>query len=89
METATHIFFKRGDVQETGILPIDPDWEISPRWNTIFAVNDCNATIKQAEALGACEIFTHTVPKAGRIGLLTDPGGALFLIRGPVPSVAV
>ena len=76
--------FKRGDVQEGGILPIDPEWEISPRWNSIFAVNDCDATIARAQALGGSAIFVHTVPKHGRIGGLCDPGGAAFVIRGPV-----
>jgi len=77
--------FKRGEVQEGGILPIGHDWEVSPRWNAIFAVDACDATIKRAKPLGGSEVFVHTVPKAGRIGLLSDPGGALFVMRGPVP----
>ena len=77
--------FKRGDVQEGGILPIGRDWGVSPRWNSIFAVDDCNAMIDRAKPLGGAPIFVHTVPKAGRIGLLSDPGGAVFVIRGPVP----
>jgi predicted enzyme related to lactoylglutathione lyase len=83
---ASYTFFKRGDVHEGGLLPIDPDWEVSPRWNSIFSVEDGDATIRQAEALGGCEIFTHTVPTAGRIGVLTDSGGATFVIRGPIPK---
>jgi hypothetical protein len=35
--------------------------------------------------LGGSSVFVHTVPKAGRIGSLSDPGGAVFVIRGPVP----
>ena len=71
--------------QEGGILPIGRDWGVSPRWNAIFAVDDCDVTIKRAKELGGSEIFVHTVPKAGRIGSLSDPGGAVFVIRGPVP----
>ena len=82
---ASYTVFKRGDVQEGGILPIGRDWGISPTWNSIFAVDDCNATIERAKSLGGSAIFVHTVPKAGRIGLLSDPGGATFVIRGPVP----
>ena len=67
------------------MLPIGPEWNISPRWNSIFAVEDCDATARRAEQLGGCEIFVHTVPKHGRIGVLSDPGGALFVVRGPVP----
>jgi predicted enzyme related to lactoylglutathione lyase len=82
---AAYTVFKRGDVQEGGILPIGPDWGVSPRWNAIFAVDDCDTTIERAKALGGSPIFVHTVPKAGRIGSLSDPGGAVFVIRGPVP----
>ncbi len=31
-------------------------------------------------------VFVHTAPKHGRIGSLVDPGGAAFVIRGPVPD---
>jgi predicted enzyme related to lactoylglutathione lyase len=77
--------FKRGDVQEGGLLRIGHDWDVSPHWNSIFAVDDCDATIERAKALGGSEIFVHTVPKHGRIGSLSDPGCAVFVIRGPVP----
>ena len=82
-----YFVFKRGDVQEGGIRPIGQDWEVSPRWNPIFAVTDCDATSERGKALGGSTVFVHTVPKAGRIGSLNDPGGALFVIRGPVPCV--
>lgn len=81
---AAYTVFKRGDVQEGGLLPIGRDWNVSPRWNSIFAVEDCNATIERAKPLGSSEIFVHTVPKAGLIGSLSDTGGATFVIRGPV-----
>jgi len=82
---AAYTVFKRGEVQEGGILPIGHDWGVSPRWNSIFAVDDCNATIERAKPLGGSTQFVHTVPTAGRIGILSDPGGAAFVIRGPVP----
>jgi predicted enzyme related to lactoylglutathione lyase len=78
--------FKRGEVQEGGILPIEPNWGVSPRWNSIFAVDACDPTIEKAKTLGGSYVFVHTVPRAGRIGLLKDTGGALFVIRGPVPA---
>lgn len=81
---ASYTVFKRGDVQEGGILPIGHDWGISPRWNSIFAVDDCNATLERAKPLGGSTTFVHTVPKAGRLGSLADPGGATFVIRGPI-----
>ena len=50
-------------------------------------VDDWDATMRRADGLGGEAIFTHTVPKAGRIGVLSDPGGALFVVRGPVPPI--
>ena len=81
----SYTVFKREDVQEGGILPIGHGWDISPVWNSIFEVADCDATITRGKELGGSEVFVHTVPKHGRIGSLRDPGGAVFVIRGPVP----
>ncbi|MBI2189669.1 MAG: VOC family protein [Acidobacteria bacterium] len=81
---AAYTVFKRGDVQEGGILPIGRDWGVSPRWNAIFAVSDCDVTIERATTLGGSTILVHTVPKHGRIGSFCDSGGATFAIRGPV-----
>jgi hypothetical protein len=80
---ASYTFLKRGEVHESGILPIEKDWKIQPRWNSIFAVDDCDATIAHAIRLGGRHEFIHTVPNAGRVGVVTDPGGAFFLARGP------
>src|SRR4029079_12856472 len=80
----SYTVFKRGDVQEGGILKMDPEWDASPCWNSIFAVNDCDAALEKACRLGGSAIFIHTVPTAGRIGGFIDPGGAACLIRGPV-----
>jgi predicted enzyme related to lactoylglutathione lyase len=82
---ASYVFFNRGDKHVSGILPIDPNWGIAPRWNSIFAVEDCDGTVAHGLQLGAREEFVHTVPTAGRIGVFRDPGGAAFLMRGPVP----
>jgi predicted enzyme related to lactoylglutathione lyase len=76
--------FKRGEVQGGGLLPIGHDWDVSPRWNSIFEVDDCDATIARGNLLGGSTLFVHTVPKHGRVGSLVDPGGAVFVIRGPV-----
>jgi predicted enzyme related to lactoylglutathione lyase len=73
--------FTRGETQEGGLV----EFEVSPQWNVIISVNDCDATIRQVESLGGAEIFTHTVPKYGRIGGFFDPAGARMILRGPVP----
>jgi uncharacterized protein len=82
----SYTVFKRGDVQEGGLLKLDAEWNVSPRWNSIFAVPDCDATLEKANRLGGSTEFVHTVPTAGRIGSFTDPGGASFFLRGPVPG---
>jgi predicted enzyme related to lactoylglutathione lyase len=82
---ATYTVFKRGDEQEAGLLPIGHDWGVPPRWNAIFSLDACDAVIERATAIGGRSLFVHTVPTAGRIGSLSDSGGAVFVIRGPVP----
>lgn len=42
----------------------------------------------------ACDVggesgFVHTVPKHGRIGMISDPGGAALWLRGPVPAAQI
>jgi predicted enzyme related to lactoylglutathione lyase len=81
-----YVVFERDGRQEGGILPIDPDWGASPCWNTIFAVEDAEAIIARNTALGGRTVHAHTVPVAGRIAVLGDAQGALFVVRGPLPS---
>jgi predicted enzyme related to lactoylglutathione lyase len=82
----SYTVFKRGEAQEGGLMPLDPEWDLNPTWNSIFAVSDCDAALEKANRLGASTTFVHTVPTAGRIGGLRDPGGASLLLRGPVPQ---
>jgi predicted enzyme related to lactoylglutathione lyase len=79
-----YVVFERDGRQEGGLLPIGRDWGVSPRWNTIFAVDDADATARRAEQLGGCVHFVHTVPSAGRIAVLGDAREAVFVVRGPV-----
>jgi len=76
--------FERDGTQEGGLLPIGPDWDVSPHWNSIFAVADCDATMHLACELGGSAGFVHTVPKHGRVGSIIDPGGTWCWLRGPV-----
>lgn len=81
----TYTVLERDGQQEGGLLPIHADWDVSPRWNTIVAVADADAACRAAESLGGCAHFAHTVPSAGRIAGFSDPGGAVLVLRGPVP----
>ena len=85
---ARYVVFERNGRQEGGLLPIDPEWHVSPHWNTIVAVPDGDVAVESAKRLGGCAIFVHTVPTAGRIAVLADPRDALFVVRGPVPASA-
>ena len=81
---AAYTVFERDSTQEGGILPIGKDWGVTPHWNTIFAVEDCDATMNRACELGGSTGFVHTVPKHGRLGSAIDSNGAWTWFRGPV-----
>lgn len=81
-----YVVFEGDGGQVGGVLPIGDDWGVSPRWNTIIEVDDADETARVTEALGGCGYFVHTVPSAGRIAVLGDPAGAVFVVRGPVPA---
>jgi predicted enzyme related to lactoylglutathione lyase len=85
---AVYTVFERPGNQEAGLLPIQPEWEIEPMWNTIVSVDDCDATMNRAPGLGGHMGFVHTVPKHGRVGSIFDPGGAFLALRGPVPTAS-
>lgn len=78
--------FERDGSQEAGVLPIGADWGVAPHWNSIFAVDDCDATIRRACQLGGSAGFVHTVPKHGRVGSIIDPNGTWCWLRGPIPN---
>ena len=80
----SYIVVERDGHQEGGILPMDGEWHVDPRWNTIVAVTDADVACRDAEALGGCAQFAHTVPSAGRIAGFTDAGGAGLIVRGPI-----
>ena len=64
-----------GGYDKTGFLPD----EIPPHWLVYFAVEDIDATVEQAKALGAANVGDVVeVPMAGRIAIITDPQGATF-----------
>jgi predicted enzyme related to lactoylglutathione lyase len=80
---SAYTVFERDGSQEGGILPIGADWRVTPHWNSIFAVADCDAAIRRACALGGSSGFVHTVPRHGRIGSVIDPNGTWCWVRGP------
>jgi predicted enzyme related to lactoylglutathione lyase len=62
--------------------------EAPAHWLVYFAVEDADATLKQAEERGA-EIPTgpFDIAEVGRIAVVKDPWGALFAVIQPDPSM--
>ena len=55
-------------------------------WQIYFAVDNCDATVAQAVALGA-QVYAPPmdIPNTGRFAVLGDPQGATFAILQPQP----
>lgn len=50
-------------------------------WFTYLAVDDLDAALREAEAAGGVvQRQPFSIPLAGRIAIVTDPGGAAVLI---------
>lgn len=76
------------NVGETGIagLMTVPDTSIPPHWQPYVAVEDPDATTAKAVELGGKVLLEPMdVPNVGRIGVLSDPQGAVFGIIKPQP----
>ena len=85
-----YFVFERPPAQQGGLNQIRPEWgDMAPVWNTIVSVKDCDGIMARACDAGGEGGWVHTVPKHGRIGSIIDPGGAVLILRGPVPAAAV
>ena len=86
-ETGPHRYtiFKAGDVSAGGAFQFEPDWGVSPMWQVYFAIDDYDAFIKRAEALGADPGFNREVPHTGHLCIVNDPSDALFVVMQPTP----
>jgi predicted enzyme related to lactoylglutathione lyase len=74
--------FKLGDESMAGLLPIGADWGIvSAYWQVLFAVDNCDARVERAKKAGGSLVFgPNDVPNAGRAAIVSDPGGARFVL---------
>jgi predicted enzyme related to lactoylglutathione lyase len=65
-----------------GMLEIQKDWgPMPPHWLVYFMVDDCDAAVARAQALGgAVTMPARDFPGVGRIALLKDPQGAHFYV---------
>ncbi len=64
-------------------MAIRPEWgdDIQPMWATYFSVDDCDACVERAVALGASLLAPSLeIPDVGRFAWLADPRGAAFAV---------
>lgn len=82
MPTGEYTSFMLGESPVAGMMEIRPEWgPVPPNWSIYLAVEDCDAAIEKAAALGgAIAMEPMDVPEAGRFALLQDPQGAMFFI---------
>jgi uncharacterized protein len=80
--------FKLGTDSLAGLLPIGADWGVvSPYWQILFAVDDCDARAARATSFGGSLIFGPSdVPNAGRAAIIADPSGARFALMQPLTA---
>jgi hypothetical protein len=74
--------FMNGERPAAGMMKIDESWgDVPPSWLVYFAVNDCDASVAEAGALGGelCK-GPMDIPGVGRFAVMTDPQGAAFAV---------
>ena len=74
--------FKIGQESIAGAIEIERNWgTLPPRWQVLFAVDDCDARLARACALGGVNDFEPIdVARAGRLVGIRDPANAHFVI---------
>jgi uncharacterized protein len=71
-----------------GLLPIHPDWDVVPRWQVLFAVDDLTGAVARVErAGGAVEFGPLDIPGVTTLTSVRDPQGHLFVLSQPRPAV--
>jgi predicted enzyme related to lactoylglutathione lyase len=65
-----------------GMLQMDAQWEGVPSyWGIYFRVSDCDTAVAQVKQLGGqLKHGPFDAPGVGRIGVCTDPQGAIFSV---------
>jgi uncharacterized protein len=77
-----YTLFKIGQESVAGAIEIERNWgTLPPRWQVLFAVDDCDARLARARMLGGVNDFEPIdVPRAGRLVGIRDPADAHFVI---------
>lgn len=73
-----------------GIMGVPPQApkDMPPHWGAYITVKDVDATVKQVEQLGGGVCMgPQDIPKVGRMAVLRDPQGAVFMVIAYNPSM--
>lgn len=72
-----------------GVLTLTPGMAesgVHPAWFTYFDVDDVDACVEKAKAMGAAVFMDPmTMEGIGRMSMLADPQGAPFYVMAPIP----
>jgi predicted enzyme related to lactoylglutathione lyase len=78
-EAGIYTLFKKGEQQVGGMMALTAECGegVPPHWMSYIAVDDVDASTKQAEQLGGKVCVPPTdIPNVGRFSVITDPTGA-------------
>jgi uncharacterized protein len=79
-----YVVWRRGEKAVGGLLPIGDGWEVFPRWQVLFQVDDLLASTEKVSAAGGTvEFGPLDIPRAGVLTSVRDPGGAVFVLVQP------
>jgi predicted enzyme related to lactoylglutathione lyase len=77
----TYRILKRGDRQTAGIMKTPPQAPPQPYWLEYVAVQDVDASTRNARELGAKVLVDpQDIPKIGRFSVIADPTGAAIAL---------
>ena len=85
MPGMTYLLAKADAAMVAGLFPADP--AMPQGWTHYIAVDDADALVEKATALGGSIVVHPTdIPNTGRFAMLIDPQGASFAILQPLPD---
>ena len=88
MQPDQYAMLNAGGTEVAGVMQITPEMgEFPPHWSVYFGVDNADATVEQAQSLGATVIVPATditpfegQPPIGRFAAMADPQGAPFSV---------
>ena len=71
--------FTNGENPVGGMMQVKPEWgEVPPNWSVYLCVDDCAASLQEAQSMGAEEVLPVTQVDNIRFAFLKDPQGVYF-----------